>query len=209
MEDRLAIVVDNLKSSINNFLNPGLSDSDAILFMHQFREIIEIKNLQQEFCILNRFCHWTFHSKLSQNKWITKLFIDITMEWHSDDDKYFSQRIGLETLRSDIISLLKSLDIDASKFYVGAKWQGFLMMLLGSLNKKIIELPNNKESNSLVSHLRKKKQGFGLPTLIQVNDQNGKGDFKFLLKYPIEESPFPNVLAIVFDIHYFNYDINF
>lgn len=100
-----------------NRLNRSFTSRDALSFMALIRTTMEYLNNKEEWKVINFYCNWSLHNQLSQTNyghtsWVFNLLAEtFNNHWGNDEEilKGVTTAVGLETLRNDMKSFLRSI----------------------------------------------------------------------------------------------------
>lgn len=141
-----------LKELEYTFSSGVLSNSELVSVMVNFRLIIEEDNLQSNYPILNLYCNWTVHHKISRSNIAYRILEEITdsMIAHNNNPKE-SQWINdaiiegmrLHKLQTEILDFSNSLGIDLKILSNRKFWTDFGNQLLSILIDRPLAFPDN------------------------------------------------------------------
>lgn len=127
-----------------------LSKSDVVNLLSQTRILIESRSLQNKFRLLNLYCNWTLHPKLSGSVIIYKIMdqlTDILLQHHAEKNNIIhevSNIISISGLRTDFISLYKKTKIPTNIFNRRSSWKELFGMICGILEERPLRFPEGK-----------------------------------------------------------------
>lgn len=109
-----------VKKEIASFLNranPNFSVRDVIALMVLVRTIMEHEGNKESWKLINFYCNWTLHTKLTQTNyghttWVFNLLADSLNSLWGNEDVIFEaveNAVGLGTLRDDFSSFFRSI----------------------------------------------------------------------------------------------------
>ena len=124
--------------------------SDVMYIMSLSRQSLEENNKKKEYPILNFYCNWCVHSKLTGSvsafetlKTLTDALLDKSEK--QDEIRRISDAFSLDELRSQIFNFHKYLNIKTFLFDDFRNWKNFRKLLLKDLEHKPIEIKKNCE----------------------------------------------------------------
>lgn len=110
----------NVKNEILDFLNRtnrSFTTRDAISFMALIRTTLEYQGNKGSWKIINFYCNWTLHAKLSQTNyghtsWVFDLLADaFNIHWGNNDEiiDAVAKAVGLETMKNEMKAYLRGI----------------------------------------------------------------------------------------------------
>lgn len=146
-------VAQNLKEFLTWIASSeNMSESDIIKIMSLTRQLIEIRNEQEKFKILNFYCNWCFHSKLTKSKFCYRMLDSITDVFlrhdKSDPGKIVSEvgmLISLKDLRLQFIRIYKEEKLPTFLFDFLSNWGFFATQLLKEISHKRVQFPEGNQ----------------------------------------------------------------
>lgn len=176
----------------------GFDGDNVLAFMKELRELLELKNLQNKYPILNLYCNWCLHSGLSSSSTIYRILEEITDIFLSERDlcsefiSHVNRILSMENLRKEMLELFALQKIPDFWISINENWYGFRQRLLSNVVQKPIQFPPSiaseaekldrgetisnrlKKAAEIYLRIQKKSQGLGAVRLYLDDRAEGK-----------------------------------
>ncbi len=125
----------------------GFDGDNALAFMKELRELLELKKLQGKYPHLNLYCNWCLHPELSRSNTIFRILEQITDIFLTENDvgprfiNQLNRLLSMENLRKEMLALLASENIPDYWISINENWYGFRKRLLLNIVRKPIQFP--------------------------------------------------------------------
>ena len=136
---------------LSDFLRSSdvISYTEITFIINLTRQILEMYGLKNDYKVLNFYCNWTLHNKLTKSNFGFHILEQIAKAFKDHDTKKInikervSEIVSLKKLREDFIELYQKYSLPITIFISFTNWKEFCGALLHHILNKPIEFPKN------------------------------------------------------------------